>query len=124
MTKHMKKAYRMFKRQDRGGVYYIQENGKNNPRSLATTDKNEARRLLEAENQALQNPAMNLQLGKVYITNADPKMASRTWQAAMDELSSHGKETSQKRCAREAALIPLFWGQHRFFLLVTFLANI
>jgi hypothetical protein len=35
MTKNMKKTYRMFKRKDRGNIYYIQENGANNPRSLA-----------------------------------------------------------------------------------------
>jgi hypothetical protein len=28
---------------------------------------------------------MNLQMGKVYMTNADPKTATRIWQEAMDE---------------------------------------
>lgn len=97
----MKKAYRMFKRKDRGNIYYIQENGANNPKSLGTTDRDEAQRLLDAENQARQTPALNLQLGKVYMTNADPKMAKRTWQEAMDDLCTHGKESSQSRCARE-----------------------
>jgi hypothetical protein len=93
----MKKAYRMFKRNDRGGVYYIQENGKNNPKSLGTTDEAEAQKLLDTKNQAVcQTAALNLQLGKVFISNADPKMAARTWQIAMDELCSHGKEVSQK----------------------------
>jgi hypothetical protein len=102
MNNNMKKAYRMFKRNDRGGVYYIQENGKNNPKSLGTTDEAEAQKLLDTKNQAVcQTSALNLQLGKVFISNADPKMAARTWQVAMDELCSHGKEVSQKRYARE-----------------------
>jgi hypothetical protein len=85
----MNKAYRMFRRNDRGGVYYIQENGKNNAKSLGTTDEAEAQRLLDTENHAVyQTAALNLKLGKVYITNADPKMAVRTWQVAMDELST------------------------------------
>jgi integrase len=97
----MKKAYRMFKRADRGGVYYIQENGKNNARSLKTTDETEAQRLLDAKNGAVsQTAALNLQIGKAYITNANPDMAKRTWETAMDELSTHGKESSQKRCSR------------------------
>lgn len=55
----------MFKRADRGGVYYIQENGKNNPKSLNTTDKAEAQRLLDAKNGAVsQTAALNLQIGK------------------------------------------------------------
>jgi hypothetical protein len=92
----MKKAYRLFKRTDRGGVYYIQENGKNNPKSLKTTDEAEAHRLLDAKNGAVsQTAALNLQIGKAYITNANPEMAKRIWQTAMDELSTHGKETSQ-----------------------------
>jgi hypothetical protein len=101
MTKNMKKAYRMFRRNDRGNIFYIQENGTNNAKSLGTTDRDEAQRLLDAENQACQTPALNLQLGKIYMTNADPKIAKRTWQEAMDDLCSHGKESSQSRCARE-----------------------
>lgn len=101
MYKNMKKAYRMFKRNDRGGVYYIQENGKNNPRSLETTDKAQAQRLLDAENQAIgQNSSLNLQLGRVFISNANPKMVTRTWQEAINELSTHGKESSRQRYSK------------------------
>ena len=96
----MKKAYRMYKRK-RTGVFYIENNSTREQRSLGTTDKEQAKRLFDAENQAQQAPALNLQLGKVYITNADPKMATRTWQEAIDELCSHGKEVSQARYARE-----------------------
>jgi hypothetical protein len=49
----MKKAYRMFKRNDRSGVFYIQENGKNNARSLGTTDEAEAQRLLDSQLPAI-----------------------------------------------------------------------
>src|ERR1035437_1312139 len=98
MRKNMKKAYRMYKR---GNVYYIQNNQTREQRSLNTTDKETAQRLLDTENQARQAPALNLQLGKVYMTNADPKMATRSWQEAMNELNSHGKESSQNRCQRE-----------------------
>jgi hypothetical protein len=45
-----------------------------------------------------------MQLGKAYITHADPKMAMRTWQEAIDEMSSHGQELSQARYAREFKL--------------------
>ena len=90
----------MFKRKDRPN-YYIENNSTREQRCLHTSDKHEAKRLLDAANQARQTPAMNLQLGKVYIAHADPKMATRTWQEAMLELSSHGKEVSQKRCTRE-----------------------
>lgn len=96
----MKKAYRMFKRKNRPN-YFIQNNSTREQRCLGTSDKIEAQRLLDAANQARQAPALNMQLGKVYISHADPKMATRVWQDAMTELCSHGKEVSQKRCARE-----------------------
>ena len=65
MKENMKKTYRMFKRNDRKGVYYIQKNGENTARSLHTTDETEAQRLLDTENQAAQQPAsLNMQLGK------------------------------------------------------------
>jgi integrase len=99
----MKNAYRLFQRKNRGGYYYIQNNQTGEQRSLGTTDKGEAKRLFSAENQANSSPAdLNLQLGRVYIRNASPKMATRTWQEAMDEMSSHGKkESTQARCKRE-----------------------
>jgi hypothetical protein len=77
MNNNMKKAYRMFKRNDRGGMYYFQENGKNNAKSLGTTDEVEAQKLLDAENKAIdQTAALNLDMGKTYIKHADPKMAA------------------------------------------------
>ena len=44
---------------------------------------------------------MSLALGKFYISQSNPQMATRTWQDAMTELSSHGEEASQARYARE-----------------------
>jgi len=89
----------MFKRRNRPN-YFIEDTETGEQRSLGTADEATAQRLLDAENQARQNPSLNRQLGKVYMTNADPKMATRKWQEAMDELSSHGVEVTQKRCAR------------------------
>jgi hypothetical protein len=99
----MKQAFRMFKRR---GVYYIQNNQTGEQKSLRTADKNEAKRLFEARNQARQPAALNLELGKVYLRAADPRIADRVWQVAMDELSTHGKESSQNRCKREMASTP------------------
>jgi hypothetical protein len=42
-----------------------------------------------------------MQLGKVNIGHADPKMAARTWKEAMNEVSLHGKESSRLRFERE-----------------------
>ena len=96
----MKKAYRMFRRKNRPS-YYIQNNHTGDQRSLNTADRKQAERLLHAANEAREAPALNIELGKLYITHGDPQMATRTWQDAMDELCSYGVETSQTRYRRE-----------------------
>jgi len=98
----MKQAYRMFKR-SRSGIYLIQSNETGEQRSLRTKDKMTAKRLLAEHNKAHQEPAINLEMARIHARAADPKLATRTWQTAMDELSSHGKQQSQERCRREMA---------------------
>lgn len=99
MKLKVKTAYRMYRRK-RSGVYYIENNSTGEQDSLKTKDSAEAKRLLDAKNLAQQSAALNLQLGKAYITNADPRMGTRTWQEAMNQLASHGKQASQTRCKR------------------------
>jgi hypothetical protein len=100
MNKTMKTAYRMYRRK-RTGVYYCENNQTREQQSLGTPDKAQAKRLLDAMNQGQQSSALNLQLGKAFITHADPKMATRTWQEAIDEMSLRGQAVSQARYARE-----------------------
>jgi len=95
----MKNAYRIFLRNKTH--YYLQNNETGEQKSLGTTDLREANKLLNAANDAHQMPSLNLQLGKVYLTNASPEMGKRTWQSVMDELSTHGKGSTQARYARE-----------------------
>jgi integrase len=94
----MKKTYRLYRRN--GGAYYLHHNTTGKQRSLKTTDEAEALKMLHAENEIHQNASLNLELGKAYLRNADPKLVERTWQDAINELSTHGIETSQKRYAR------------------------
>jgi len=100
MTTKMNTAYSMFKRKNRTN-YYIENKATGEQQSLGTSDPMEAQRLLDAKNQGRQTPSLNMQLGKTFIMHADPKMATRTWQEAIDEMSSHGQEVSQTRYARE-----------------------
>ncbi|MGA2868423.1 MAG: hypothetical protein ABSF34_04580 [Verrucomicrobiota bacterium] len=89
--KIMKPAYRMFKRKDRPN-YYIQNNSTREQYCLGTSDKIEAKRLLDAKNLGNQSAALNLQLGKTFIAHADPKMATRTWQGGIATADrSHGR---------------------------------
>ena len=92
--RNMKDAYTIYKRKN--GIWYLQSTSNNaKQRSLKTKDEDAARDLLAAENKALSSPALNLELAKVYAKGSDPMLAKRIWQAVMDELASHGKESSQ-----------------------------
>jgi hypothetical protein len=71
--KNMKNTYRLYKRKN--GFFYLHDNDSGAQKSLDTKDSAEAKKLLNAENEARQNSTLNLQLGKVYLTQADPSLS-------------------------------------------------
>ena len=58
----MKQCYRMFRR---GRTYYCQHNITGKQESLGTKDRAQAIRLLQAKNQASEQPMLNMQLARV-----------------------------------------------------------
>lgn len=101
METNVKQKYRMCRR--RNGRFYWQD--KDSPRqgSLQTTDRREAEKLLNAMNESLRQPILNLSLARAYLAAHDPKMITRTWQEVMAEMATHGITTTQERCARAFA---------------------
>jgi integrase len=81
-------------------VFYWEDVQTKKQGSLKTRDARQAAQLLNAKNAAQEQPTLNLALAKVYATAHDPNMATRTWQQVMDELATHGKESSQQRTRR------------------------
>src|SRR5207245_8353538 len=53
-----------------------------------------------AMNESHRQPTLNLNLARAYLAAHDPEMPSRTWQAVMDEMATHGIPSTQLRCAR------------------------
>lgn len=98
MEKNVQLKYRLYRR--RNGVFYWQENDSKKQGTLRTSDRREAERLLNAMNESHREPTLNLNLARAYLAAHDPKMAQRTWQTVMDEMSTHGIPTTQERCAR------------------------
>jgi hypothetical protein len=68
--------------------------------SLLTSNEDEARQLVEAKNNSHRQPTLNLQLARAYLTATDPAYMNRTWQNVMDEIQTHGKESTQIRYRR------------------------
>jgi integrase len=98
MEKSVRLKNRLYRR--RNGVFYWQENDSSKQGTLRTSDRREAERLLNAMNESHRQPILNLNLARAYLAAHDPKMATRTWQAVMDEMATHGIPTTQQRCAR------------------------
>ncbi len=97
--KIMKARYRLIRRGERN-TYYCFDTVTNKRTSLETGDAEEAARLIVAKNEACRQPAMNLEIARVYLHHSDPAYAARTWQQVIDEMCRQKKGDSQKRWQR------------------------
>jgi len=95
MNWNMKNRYRAFRRG--WGVYYCEDTQTRKQESLATTDKQEALRLVHAKNEGEHHPAFSLQLARVYWKAGDAAAASRTWQFVMDEIIKTKHDNTRHR---------------------------
>ena len=93
----MKQRFILFRR---AGVYYSEDTTTRKQHSLRTKDEAEALTLLNAKNESFRQPVLNLQIARAYLTASDPAMTARTWQAVMDQMQTHGKDSSKDRCTR------------------------
>jgi len=91
---HMKHRFRMFQR---SGVFYCEDTTTGKQTSLRTRAKADAVRLLHVKNEAVHQPAMNLQIAQVYLQHGDPALATRTWQQVMEQIASTKQGSTQTR---------------------------
>ena len=60
------------------GVFYCQDSSTGKQESLRTVRRQEAEALLHARNSAAQQPLLNFELAKAYLSASDPRMCERT----------------------------------------------
>jgi hypothetical protein len=63
--------------------------------------------LLHVKNEAVHQPAMNLQIAQVYLQHGDPALATRTWQDVMTQITATKTGSTQLRwqvASRDTAL--------------------
>jgi integrase len=68
--------------------------------SLETKDRPTALRLLEIKRQTDTDNGFNQFLLKTCLTASDPMLTQRTWSTVMEQMKSHGRDSTRKRCAR------------------------
>jgi integrase len=100
MSETMKQAFGLVRRP--WGVFYLKNKITGEQKSLKTSDKFEAQRILQAHNESECQPHFNLSLARVYLNGADPKLATRTWQEVMENIVS--KKTDETRRRWETAI--------------------
>lgn len=93
----MKAAFRLVRR---GTQFYAHNRITNQRESLHTDDREQASRLLDAKNDAERVPTMNLALGRVFLAARDEELPTRTWEAVMQAIVHHGRDTTRERYAR------------------------
>jgi integrase len=92
----MRARFRLYRRKN-GRRYYLQDDVTGKQESLGTTERATALRLLHAQNEAEQQPAVNLQIARAYLAASDPLIVTRSWQNVMDEIPKlkHGNTRSR-----------------------------
>ena len=67
-------------------------------------------RVLNARNESVRQPQLNLQIAKAYLAGTDSCVTTRTWQSAIEALSSSKSGANKERwqrAARDVAFVPL-----------------
>ena len=105
----MKRRFILYRRK-LGGMFYIEDTETRKQESLGTKDRAEATALLNARNESVRQPQLNLHIAKAYLAGTDSGVSTRTWQAALNsiiETKSGSTQDRWQRAAKEKALDPI-----------------
>lgn len=91
----MKQRYQIYPGEN--GIYYSLDTLNKKRQSLETKDREEARRLANAQNEACKQPIINLHIAQVYLQYSDPDFARGTWQLVMDEMGRSKSGSTKER---------------------------
>lgn len=97
----MKPRFRVYQR---GNKFYKRDTQTNVRTSLGTSCRKAAQKLVDAENQSHESPALSYELAKAYLTSSDPLAKTRTWSDVMEEYARKGAPQTQDRKRRVFAM--------------------
>jgi integrase len=103
----------------RSGVYYCEDTDNGKQSSLRTRSEADALTLINARNESVRQPALNMQIARAYLTASDPAWTQRTWQDVMNQIQNNGKDASQTRYARALKAKPFDSLRHKKLLETT-----
>jgi integrase len=91
----------------RGTVFYCEDRSTGQQKSLLTRLEDEARRIVQAKNDAVNQPLMNLVMAKTYLSAQDPKLITRTWADVMARFCDRSNPNTRMRHERVARTKPM-----------------
>lgn len=94
----MKTRYAVFRR--KSGIFFLEDRVLKKQNSLKTRDAQTAHRICHASNEALRQPAINLQIARAYLMARDPDCVNRTWQTVMDAVAQTKRGDTRPRWER------------------------
>ena len=100
----MTNRFTLFKR---GNVYYCEDRTTGQQKSLQTRDEAEAQRILQAKNDTVKLPQMNMVMAKTYLSAQDPKMVARTWADVMQRFCDRSNDNTRMRHERVVRTKPM-----------------
>lgn len=100
----MQNRYIMFIRSE---IYYCEDRTTGQQKSLRTRDEAEAQRIIQAKNDSVKLPQMNLVMAKTYLSAQDPKMIIRTWADVLQRFCDRSNDNTRKRHERVARTKPM-----------------
>jgi hypothetical protein len=95
----MKNRYRLYRR-PKGGVFYSHDSKTGKQEGLGTKDRAEAMVSLNARNESVRQPQVNLQIAKAYLAGTDSGVSTWTWQNALDAIVEPKSRSTQDRWRR------------------------
>jgi len=100
----MQDRFTMFRH---GAVFYCEDRTTGQQKSLLTRKADEARKLVQAKNDAVNLPLMNLVMAKTYLSAQDPKMITRTWADVMTRFCDRSNANTRMRHERVVRTKPM-----------------
>ncbi len=95
----MKRRFILYRRKH-GGMFYLEDTQTRKQESLGTRNRVEALALLNARNEAVRQPQLNLHIARAYLAASDPGAVDRTWRVPFEEIGKAKKGTTQDRWLR------------------------
>ena len=100
----MKNRITLFRR---GKDFYFEDRETKLQKSLHTQDLGVARKIIQAKNDAINQPMMNLVMAKTFLAAQDPKLITRTWADVLERFCDRSNTNTRMRHERVVRTKPM-----------------